>query len=245
MDRFIHLGLAAAFQAVVDSGLPTGDALGDELATRIGCNIGVGIGGLPMIEQTHAELTARGPRRISPFFVPASIINMISGPCVDQVRLQGPQHRRGHGLHDRPACHRPVGAHDRIRRRRRDGRRRRRSDRVAAGHRRLCFGPGAVDSQRRSQDGFAALGQGPRWLRAGRGRRRAGAGGVRARQGARREDLRRAGRFRHERRRLSHDRAGRRRPAPLHGQCAAQCRRQCRRRWITSTRTALPRRWAT
>ena len=50
MDRFIHLGLAAAFQAVVDSGLPTGDALSPELATRIGCNIGAGIGGLPMIE---------------------------------------------------------------------------------------------------------------------------------------------------------------------------------------------------
>jgi 3-oxoacyl-[acyl-carrier-protein] synthase II len=71
--------MAAAIQAVADSGLPTGEALDDELATRIGCNIGSGIGGLPMIEQTHAELTNRGPRRISPFFVPASIINMISG----------------------------------------------------------------------------------------------------------------------------------------------------------------------
>lgn len=67
MDRFIHLGLAAACQAVADSGLPTGDALGEELATRIGCNIGSGIGGLPMIEQTHAELVNRGPRRISRF----------------------------------------------------------------------------------------------------------------------------------------------------------------------------------
>src|SRR6476646_2053199 len=55
MDRFIHLGLAAAFQAVADSGLPTGDALGEEMATRIGCNIGSGIGGLPMIEETHSE----------------------------------------------------------------------------------------------------------------------------------------------------------------------------------------------
>jgi len=79
MDRFIHLGLAAACQAVADSGLPTGDALPPELAERIGVNIGAGIGGLPMIEQTHADLTNRGPRRISPFFVPASIINMISG----------------------------------------------------------------------------------------------------------------------------------------------------------------------
>jgi 3-oxoacyl-[acyl-carrier-protein] synthase II len=90
MDRFIHLGLAAACQAVADSGLPTGDALGDELATRIGCNIGAGIGGLPMIEQTHAELTNRGPRRISPFFVPASIINMISGHVSIKYGFKGP-----------------------------------------------------------------------------------------------------------------------------------------------------------
>jgi 3-oxoacyl-[acyl-carrier-protein] synthase II len=90
MDRFIHLGLAAACQAVADSGLPTGEALGDELATRIGCNIGSGIGGLPMIEQTHAELTNRGPRRISPFFVPASIINMISGHVSIKYGFKGP-----------------------------------------------------------------------------------------------------------------------------------------------------------
>ena len=90
MDRFIHLGLAAACQAVADSGLPTGDALSAELATRIGCNIGSGIGGLPMIEQTHAELVNRGPRRISPFFVPASIINMISGHVSIKYGFKGP-----------------------------------------------------------------------------------------------------------------------------------------------------------
>ena len=64
MDTFIHYGIAAAAQAVVDSGLPTGEALGEELAARIGCNIGSGIGGLPMIEQMHGELVSRGPRRI-------------------------------------------------------------------------------------------------------------------------------------------------------------------------------------
>lgn len=90
MDRFIHLGLAAAFQAVADSGLPTGEALGDEMATRIGCNIGSGIGGLPMIEQMHSELVNRGPRRISPFFVPASIINMISGHVSIKFGFKGP-----------------------------------------------------------------------------------------------------------------------------------------------------------
>lgn len=90
MDRFIHLGLAAAIEAVADSGLMTGGELGEEEATRIGVNIGSGIGGLPMIEQTHAELTARGPRRISPFFVPASIINMISGHVSIKFGFKGP-----------------------------------------------------------------------------------------------------------------------------------------------------------
>jgi 3-oxoacyl-[acyl-carrier-protein] synthase II len=90
MDRFIHLGLAAAIQAVADSGLPTGDALGEELATRIGCNIGAGIGGLPLIEDTHSELVNRGPRRVSPFFVPGSIINMVSGHVSIKFGFKGP-----------------------------------------------------------------------------------------------------------------------------------------------------------
>jgi 3-oxoacyl-[acyl-carrier-protein] synthase II len=90
MDTFIHFGIVAALQAVADSGLPTGDALGEEEATRIGCLIGSGIGGLPLIESMHAELTARGPRRISPFFVPASIINMISGHVSMRLGFKGP-----------------------------------------------------------------------------------------------------------------------------------------------------------
>ena len=90
MDRFIHLGLVAAIQAVQDSGLPTGDALEPEMADRIGCNIGSGIGGLPMIEEMHAEMVNRGPRRISPFFVPASIINMISGHVSIKFGFKGP-----------------------------------------------------------------------------------------------------------------------------------------------------------
>ncbi len=90
MDTFIHYGIAAAHQAVVDSGLPVGDALDEELATRIGCIIGSGIGGLPQIEETHTELMNRGPRRISPFFVPASIINMISGHVSIRFGFKGP-----------------------------------------------------------------------------------------------------------------------------------------------------------
>jgi len=90
MDTFIHYGFAAASQAVADAGLKTGEALGDDEATRIGCVIGSGIGGLPMIEATHAEYTARGARRISPFFVPASIINMIAGHVSIRYGFKGP-----------------------------------------------------------------------------------------------------------------------------------------------------------
>ena len=90
MDTFIHYGIAAALQAVQDAGLATGEALSVEEATRIGVVIGSGIGGLPMIEETHAEYTNRGPRRISPFFVPASIINMISGHVSMRCGFKGP-----------------------------------------------------------------------------------------------------------------------------------------------------------
>jgi 3-oxoacyl-[acyl-carrier-protein] synthase II len=90
MDTFIHFGLAAAIQAVEDAGLPTGDALIGEQAERIGCVLGSGIGGLPLIEETHGELMAKGPRRISPFFIPASIVNMISGHVSIRYGFQGP-----------------------------------------------------------------------------------------------------------------------------------------------------------
>ncbi len=86
MDTFIHYGMAAGMQAMQDSGLEVTEAN----AERIGVLVGSGIGGLPMIEQTHAELTNRGPRRISPFFVPASIINMISGHLSIKYGLKGP-----------------------------------------------------------------------------------------------------------------------------------------------------------
>jgi 3-oxoacyl-[acyl-carrier-protein] synthase II len=90
MDTFIHYGVAAAAQAVADAGLPTGDALSDEQATRIGCVIGSGIGGLPMIENVHTEYVQRGARRISPFFVPSTIINMIAGHVSIRFGFKGP-----------------------------------------------------------------------------------------------------------------------------------------------------------
>ncbi len=87
MDTFIHYGLAASIQAVRDSGLP--DATGIDL-DRVGVLVGSGIGGLPMIEQTHQDFVDRGARRISPFFVPSSIINMISGHLSIEYGFRGP-----------------------------------------------------------------------------------------------------------------------------------------------------------
>jgi 3-oxoacyl-[acyl-carrier-protein] synthase II len=90
IQTIIHYGLAASMQAVRDAGLATGEALSPEQAERIGVMVGSGIGGLPLIEQTHADYKERGPRRISPFFVPASIINMISGHVSIQFGFKGP-----------------------------------------------------------------------------------------------------------------------------------------------------------
>jgi 3-oxoacyl-[acyl-carrier-protein] synthase II len=86
MDTFIHFGMAAGIQAIQDSGLE----VTEESADRIGVIIGSGIGGLPMIEETKSDYDKRGPRRISPFFVPASIINMISGNLSIKYGMRGP-----------------------------------------------------------------------------------------------------------------------------------------------------------
>ena len=86
MDTFIHYGMAAGIQALRDSGIE----VTPENAERIGVNIGSGIGGLPMIEQTQREVLAHGPRKISPFFIPSTIINMISGNLSIKYGLKGP-----------------------------------------------------------------------------------------------------------------------------------------------------------
>jgi 3-oxoacyl-[acyl-carrier-protein] synthase II len=86
MDAFIHYGVAASAQAIRDSGIEVTDANRE----RIGCMVGSGIGGLPMIENNHDELIARGARRISPFLIPGAIINMIAGNVSIMFGLQGP-----------------------------------------------------------------------------------------------------------------------------------------------------------
>ncbi|OZI23368.1 beta-ketoacyl-[acyl-carrier-protein] synthase II [Bordetella genomosp. 9] len=88
MDTFIHYGLAAGVQAWRDSGLEVTEAN----AERIGVIIGSGIGGLPRIEETQTDLLARGPRRISPFFVPGALINLISGQLSIMYGFKGPSY---------------------------------------------------------------------------------------------------------------------------------------------------------
>ncbi|MDR1062857.1 MAG: beta-ketoacyl-ACP synthase II [Azoarcus sp.] len=86
MDRFIHYGMAAGIQAIRDAGLEAHPVDAD----RIGVSVGSGIGGLPMIEATREEFAASGARKISPFFVPGSIINMISGNLSILYGCKGP-----------------------------------------------------------------------------------------------------------------------------------------------------------
>jgi len=86
MDSFIHYGVAAAVQAIRDSGLEITDANRE----MIGCMIGSGIGGLPLIEHNHQEFATRGPRRISAFMIPGAIVNMVSGNLSIMYGLKGP-----------------------------------------------------------------------------------------------------------------------------------------------------------
>lgn len=86
VDVFIHYGIAAAVEAIKDSGLEANP----KDAERIGLNIGSGIGGLPLIEETHKTLLESGPRKISPFFIPGTIINMISGNLSIMYGFKGP-----------------------------------------------------------------------------------------------------------------------------------------------------------
>ncbi len=86
MDPFIHYGMAAGIQAMQDSGLE----VTEENAERIGVHMGAGIGGIDTISRQHQVLMKSGPRRISPFFVPSAIINMISGNLSIKLGLKGP-----------------------------------------------------------------------------------------------------------------------------------------------------------
>jgi len=215
MDAFIHYGMAAAVQAVQDAGLPHGQTLGEAgVRTLKRCvMVGSGIGGLPLIEQTQSEYQARGPRRISPFFVPASIINMISGHVSIRYGYTGPNlaivTACTTGLHCIGEAGRMIG----VRRRRRDGRRRRAERHGVAAWAVGGFAAARAavhTAQRRPARPRRAPGTATRdGYSCSRGFGVAGtfgrSRGVRTRQQARRPDLRRTVPDSHGRRRLSHD----------------------------------------
>jgi 3-oxoacyl-(acyl-carrier-protein) synthase len=220
-DTFIHYGLVASMEAIAHAKLDgyTGDK------ERVGVCIGSGIGGLPMIEETQKAYAQGGVRKISPFFVPGSIINMIAGLVSIHYGYKGPN------LGTVSACSTANHSFGEAARLIEYGD----ADVMVAGGSEATVSPlgvggfcaaRALSTATTIRDGQPSMGRRPRRLRAGRGRRRAGAGGAGARQGARGAHLLRACGLRHERRRASHHGAAgrRRRRAPQHGQRAAQRR---------------------
>ena len=121
MGRFIHFAFAATQEAMAQSGLQ----ITPENAERVGVFIGSGIGGFEIIEREHSNLLAGGPRKISPFFIPAVIVNMAAGQISIRYGAQGPHLGHRHGLRHLRQLHRRLGAHDPARRCRRHDRRRR------------------------------------------------------------------------------------------------------------------------
>ena len=206
-DTFIHYGLAATIDAIADAGLA--DYAGDK--ERVGVCIGSGIGGLPLIEDTKVAFEAGGWRKITPFFVPGTIVNMVAGLASIQYGFQGPNLAIVSACSSSNHC---IGEAGRL---------------IEYGDADVMIAGGAEAtvsalgiggfcaaralSTRNDDpdDREPALGRRPRRLRAGRGRRRPRARGIRAREGARRADLLRARRLRNERRRASHHRAAGRR----------------------------------
>ena len=205
MDTFVHFGVAAGMQAIRDAGLENASSLDVD---RVGISIGSGIGGLPNIEIQHKALIDGGPRKVSPFFVPSTIINMISGNLSIKYGYRGPNlctvTACTSGTHNIGDAARIIEYGD--------------ADVMVAGGAEMAtcalglagFGAARALSTRNDDPAAASRpwDKRPRRFRARRWCRHHGARGARARQGTRCEHLLRAGRLRHERRCLSHDAAG-------------------------------------
>lgn len=143
MDAFIQYGIVAGVQAMQDSGLE----VTEENAARIGAAIGSGIGGLGLIEENHSSLVNGGPRKISPFFVPSTIVNMVAGHLTIMFGLRGPSISIATACGFRRAQHRPGRAHHRLWRCRCDGGRRRGKSQHPAWRGRLRRGACALHAQ--------------------------------------------------------------------------------------------------
>ena len=153
MGRFIHFAFAATQEAMAQSGLQ----ITPEIADRVGVFIGSGIGGFEIIEREHSNLLAGGPRKISPFFIPAVIVNMAAGQISIRYGAQGAHLRHRHGLRHLRQLHWRLGAHDHARRCRRDDCRRRGGLRYGAFGRRICRHARALHAQRRAHPRQPAL----------------------------------------------------------------------------------------
>ena len=211
VDDFIVYAISAATQALRDAGWAP-KTYEEEIET--GVLIGSGIGGLEGIAETAIILHEKGPRRVSPFFIPGRLINLASGHVSIMHNLKGPNHSVvtacSTGAHAIGDAARLVALGDADR----HGRWRRRIGGQSSLARRVRGMPRAVDGfQRPAEAGFPALRSRPRRVRDGRGRRLRRRRGLRACEGARRENLCRGGRLWPFGRRLSHYRAlaGRRR----------------------------------
>ena len=233
MDAFMQYGVVAGMQAMRDSGLTVTEAN----SQRIGVLMGSGMGGLESIEETYDKyLETHSPKKVSPFFIPASIINLVSGHLSIAFNLTGPN------LAVATACTTSTHAIGLAMRLIQYGD----ADAMLAGGSEMAtcvtgmsgFAQAKALSQRNDdpQGGEPPVGQGSRRLRDGRRRRRDDARGVRAGQGARRENLRRGRRLRHERRCLPRHRAARERRgrAQGDGQRARPTRRSIPTRCSTS-----------
>ena len=115
MGRFIHFAFAATQEAMEQSGLE----ITPDIAERVGVFIGSGIGGFEIIEREHTNLLNGGPRKISPFFIPAVIVNMAAGQISIKLWCAGADFCDGHGVRDERQLHWRLGAHDSAWRRRR------------------------------------------------------------------------------------------------------------------------------
>ena len=187
MDAFMQYGVVAGMQAMRDSGLVVTEANSE----RIGVLMGSGMGGLESIEETYDKyLETHSPKKVSPFFIPASIINLVSGHLSIAFNLTGPESCRRNRLHHLHPCAR----HSRMRLIQYGD-----ADAMLAGGSEMAtcvtgmsgFAQAKALSQRNDdpQGGEPSLGQGSGRIRDGRRRGRDDARGIRARQGARREDL--------------------------------------------------------
>ena len=230
-DQFMHYGIAASMQAMQDSGLTVDEAN----AHRYGVAMGSGIGGISTIEANYAKLAEGGPRKISPFFVPGTIINMISGHVSIKYGLTGPNFAVVTACTTSTHC---IGLAARLIQSGDADFMLAGGARVlddAIGSRRLLRGESSVDAQRRPQAREPAMGSRPRRIRAQRRRRLHRARRLRARQSARGAHLRRVRRLRHERRRLSHHRAAGERAGRLSMHAQRHARRRVERRRRSAT----------